>query len=816
MFMFGEEVAAAAASVRTGINVQLRTTYPGVGLTTALDALEVLLVDAGHSVIRFRDSLGGNSDYFALQMAGFASVAQRVPRPDGSISDELSAALAGSTRGIVMIDDLLAIDASSTRLIQVAVNRTKCSVVEGRTRDYLHLRRAGVDWLPAPGVTITLDALGYIPTTSLLREALGGPIASDVASRVFAKSGGITGLALAIVRGAKDAGKIIRREGRWELAATDLWSSAVDAWFEVALTRVSVEHLDVLFRAGPSTVLDDSVVESLVDAGFLRRSHQAPYELIPSPPALETYLRRRRDSAVAEGNPPSEAPRRRDAMDIARTVRSVRQRAETRAIDRRAEWSAAPSPTSAVPYLETLFALSRGASAIHEVLARTPLTLDASPGDAFDLVIYGVVSRAHDADERAGEVVVELVNAHPEWKRAFRALDRFLRSGILVEEDVAAARESAEVDPGAAFLVSLDAYMSVAAGRSSRALRDLRSPSYPLRAVTRLRSFVETLEPLVRGRVGDAARRSDSELQRAVEDADYPGIMLHSYVRALAQLFEGDLDEALGTLERALAFGRPGWGSVPVYRGLLHLIAFVKASTGSPRAAHAYLTAAARIEAATSPLPVLQVGVADAIRAFADGDLPGAAEMCRAVAEEAAGEGALFAAVALLEFSLGVQPEEATLDALRRLRVHPSGRSLATPAWIRIVEASFADPERFAAAVAQHPLDARHPLLVRALGRRLSQEPDWSDRGREMIEALVAPMGTASRSGLDEGAAAGTREPLTRREREVALVAATLPNREIAVRLGVSVRTVESHVRNAMKKCGTNRRTVLTEVASRG
>jgi DNA-binding CsgD family transcriptional regulator len=66
-------------------------------------------------------------------------------------------------------------------------------------------------------------------------------------------------------------------------------------------------------------------------------------------------------------------------------------------------------------------------------------------------------------------------------------------------------------------------------------------------------------------------------------------------------------------------------------------------------------------------------------------------------------------------------------------------------------------------------------------------------------------------SGVRAGAAS-----LTGREREIAaLVAEGLPNRQIAERLVVSERTVETHVRAALAKIGAANRTQLAAWATR-
>ncbi|MFF1953478.1 helix-turn-helix transcriptional regulator, partial [Kitasatospora herbaricolor] len=55
--------------------------------------------------------------------------------------------------------------------------------------------------------------------------------------------------------------------------------------------------------------------------------------------------------------------------------------------------------------------------------------------------------------------------------------------------------------------------------------------------------------------------------------------------------------------------------------------------------------------------------------------------------------------------------------------------------------------------------------------------------------------------------------PLTRREREIAgLVAKGLPNKDIAERLVISPRTVETHVQNVLTKLGFTSRTQIARL----
>jgi DNA-binding NarL/FixJ family response regulator len=76
---------------------------------------------------------------------------------------------------------------------------------------------------------------------------------------------------------------------------------------------------------------------------------------------------------------------------------------------------------------------------------------------------------------------------------------------------------------------------------------------------------------------------------------------------------------------------------------------------------------------------------------------------------------------------------------------------------------------------------------------------------------MPGPLARADRLLTDLDAQRRADDPLTVREREVAgLVAKALSNRQIAERLVLSERTVESHIRNILTKLGLTNRTELT------
>ena len=142
-----------------------------------------------------------------------------------------------------------------------------------------------------------------------------------------------------------------------------------------------------------------------------------------------------------------------------------------------------------------------------------------------------------------------------------------------------------------------------------------------------------------------------------------------------------------------------------------------------------------------------------------------------------------------------VMPRLDGVGAMRELRRRRSPSRV-------IVLTSFADDERLMPAIAA---GAAGYLLKNVEPRDLARAVRLAHRG----EALLDP-GVAARLLETIGGAPGEPPPerLTGREREVlALVARGLPNKVIARELGISDKTVKTHVSHLLAKLGASDRT---------
>ncbi|MCD2194786.1 LuxR C-terminal-related transcriptional regulator [Actinomycetospora endophytica] len=272
---------------------------------------------------------------------------------------------------------------------------------------------------------------------------------------------------------------------------------------------------------------------------------------------------------------------------------------------------------------------------------------------------------------------------------------------------------------------------------------------------------------------------------------------------------------AIGALESALpAFPGHGggWGA-----WASAMIAQSYGTLGDAAAARTWVEEAERRRHPHIPIIGFENDLAQAWAAVAAGSTREGIERTRAGAERCRGRGIHAAEVVLRQTSVrfGDREQAGRLAELDRLLATPRSRLAAAHA----AALARSDAERLLAVAEQlHDagmnLEAADAAGQAATTARSAQRLVVAARAEERARALAAPCEDATTPALQ---AAGAPIPLSAREREVAVLAGEgLTNRQIAARLHVSVRTVESHVYRACTRLGLPDRSALVAVAATG
>jgi DNA-binding CsgD family transcriptional regulator len=315
------------------------------------------------------------------------------------------------------------------------------------------------------------------------------------------------------------------------------------------------------------------------------------------------------------------------------------------------------------------------------------------------------------------------------------------------------------------------------------------------------------------GRIGDASDVVERVQQQA---ADLPGAaqLLGAAVAGRAALGAGDIHSACALLEQA-ALGMSGthplgWG----YRyHIPHATAL--AVRGSTDEAAAALAALDKVRRPFRSLDY-ELSLARAWVAAGEGAVSEAIAVLLSAAQRAAAKGQFAAEVMCLQTATQFG-DRSSAPRLRELEGIVEGprvgvatrfaealRDGGAAAQLASVSEEF---ERLGDLVAAVDAAAHAALAYRRQGLRGSAL-SCSTRA-----AALAEQCGASTSALRQ---AGEPLPLTDREREIVmLIGEGLSSREIAERLTLSVRTVESHVYRAMLKTGTTTRDELAALLPR-
>lgn len=837
--MFTYELRTLLACVREGRSAHV-CGPGGVGATTLLTELRTTLEAEGFTLLVITGTpYMRDRDFFALQQSLVTLPASRAPVSYAGLVDAASAALLGAAQRAVIIDSIENVDRSTLSVIQAAADRTGAPVVLSRAWSIGALVRNGVRYTRDPGRRVDLRPLDFVATAALLQDQLGGRPDTEIVSRIFAKSHGITGLALATLDGARDNGLIELRGDRWVMTGQNLRNPHTDAWLETRLAGLDpasfdgLEHLAVVHsRPQPEacTRVDEQTVKDLEGRGLISMiTTSAGHSIALNPPALKDFFLDTSGHAFAGLQGDSEAasftPGVLAPASVALSVRGFREHVDQRLLELAAAWEQTPTVRTALPYVQTLLDVPRSERTLRTVFDVTPLASAATPEEGFDFAFLHSLwaGRSRRGDARSSEIFHELVTLFPVWARSLEIFSRLLTHGAdSIGDDPTQVFSDVGIvgTAGEALCISTFAYASLIEGRFAVAAEWVsRVPDSGLQIVRRFVGFVEALTELVGGEAQRALDRSLARFQEAQDARDHAGILLHAYVASLSLLGLARWDEALDVVDSALSYGPSGTVNNGLYRSLLWMGSFINLWLGDTSIAAFFEAEAESLDVSDDALPGMQGDLGGILRLLIQDAPTRAMEAMRGFAERLKGERRLFAALMTVRIGLAIWPDISSLELFRSYMIEAYGQD--PEKLFALGVASFSDPERLVTMAREFGDDRTVPLALLLLAARSRQEREStsSELGvaiRVAFDALKAdadiPLTAAvSRTaGADDGA-----DALSARETEIALLARTHSNAAIASRLGLSVRTIENHIHSALKKTGATNRQELFQLISR-
>ncbi|MEO7018317.1 MAG: LuxR C-terminal-related transcriptional regulator [Leifsonia sp.] len=700
-----------------------------------------------------------------------------------------------------------------------------------------------------PSYVIDMVPVKFEELEDVVSQRLGGPIDAGAISRVYAKSGGVVGLALNLVDAAVREGRMTLEGGMW-IATRDLWSpglrGVVEAYLET-LDNVARDALEIIALIGVS---DTETVRQLVDWETLERlEERAMIQLYSSgsrqlvtvvPPLLVEFFRHeplaarriRLTEHIVERLQSAEMSEFSDAIRIAQVpqeavaesdavfVRLVQELARTRRLVTRSEWLRSPSPATAVPYLNALMTVHPEVDRIEDVLDRTrDGSADGDERARTEFAIIRAQWRAYvrgDVEGALAELAV-VAREHPFGRMADAAAVTLETNLRAVPTDYAERLEVTDDLPSSIRLALWEAQMVLllVQGRFNDARRVFGSIRQSDKsAVGFLPSVLYGLVLLGEGDHAGALAWAQRGYDEAQWWLDVEGMRAHASVVCLCLTIQGAYARAEEMLGTIFAIGDPPPFPRSSQLALLNTASVIAVRRGRSALAERYAS-----ELCALPVP--------------DGPLPGQARFWSHAQLEVFGGNTAEAAAELWEGSDRLWERGARFSAvmgyLTCLEVEPSpGRLRSALDKAREVGGEFLLVHaEYVEAVAESDVGALSAIAPRlAASGRTGHAVSAYTHARDILAArgdkAAASAAAADRQAfvdalgdVDYDITRFLTRALTLSEREfeiVDLVSRGMSNAQIASQLVLSVRTVESHLHRLSRKTGARNRKELTEL----
>ncbi|UAJ79093.1 hypothetical protein IT072_18085 [Leifsonia sp. ZF2019] len=818
IFHFAETARVVAAHVAEGRSVRL-VGSAGSGRSTTVRQIGRLLEERGFEVLRTPETAR------PLQLPGFAVASMQLGakeerRTPVDAALAMQRTLLETPGAVLLIDDADLIDAVSMEVLD-SVSPPLVSVRVLR----VSAGRSEPVW---PEVTVAMPELGFEGVAELLRDRLPGADPSTaVTARILSTSGGNPELVVAIAESALQSGLLRQEAGLWRMAERSLWNEQLIPLLRWRIRDLSPEAVRALRHValngpvpfgGGAFDGDDETVGLLLAAGFVRIVDVVPSErFLDVWPPLIGDLFAQDPVRVLIGDDADGFPRSRRPPTASVVTGAFHVAADTEADERFRQWQRTPTTAVASAYVFHAPGTLVDGDRVDEVFARTSHAA-ATRDELFRFTFERAAWLAFDrGDLDAGLTVLAQLVASNRLERARARSAALLLQAFLeaVPAGFAAELEELGSEDTSGFARQVLATLFLFSGEVGRAKAELAPVLAKTRGIapTSLASLVNAYAGDLRGAYTDALAQRDA----AAQERDRTEFVSASYIAVLTATLEGRIPDASELIRSTLGLAPVTMFARPMFGGILN-IASAMARVDRPGSAASrilardvstYASFAGPVYATGNDLTPPETMRADERRGF-ERLLAGGVRLRRS-------RGYLLSAWTTAVSAATFDTGDEIVDQLEELA------AAATPPL-------FVNSARAASAVRAHRVgELRAMVDGGAVGQdvqlvaqilRAGQRRADAEGHREVaaeLEPLCRGLEARAASPLHPlTATLDADEPLSAREREVALLAGGMTNAQIALRLSISVRTVEHHISNGLRKTGRQTRAELAAAASEG
>lgn len=742
------------------------------------------------------------------------------PPTFGESREALRAAL-GTEDAVLFIDDADLLDEPSWAVVASVQTWEPRPMISAWPRGSYAAAQRAPSGTPLP---IVLRSMSPAELGDAIRAQLGYALSSPTLRTVIAISAGNVGLAVAVVGAAARAGHLRIDSGEGE-ALTDLWTPELNPLAERILASVEPGTRDALERLAAVGPIGLELAEQIFtrdDLVAMSTSRVASYiadaggaEVVTAHPFLAAYFRSQPPSlpwAITtrdlSGNFAVERTVGRPDTALPIAVAHERYRRQVSAAA--SQWLSERTRDAAT----ALLAAYRGAGGNPTLIRRIIDESRDAPGSLGSKLIWLSLATEHIAfSEGNPEAAIELLasegGAHPELRAHVNAWTFLFQRMTGLPHDLALLDVSTDgCLPGAEAALTLskalDAFLS---GSLQRALDLLDEAEAEPGMVDP--DFVAKLRAWSAAYLGqkdlaeDIVRRNIEQARNAYQHGQLLGWF---YIGAVNALFDLDVALFMFYMDEAWALGEFD-AQIPMIRTGLSAMAAVSRELFG--VGHQYREAGGK--EASGAFVFMDARLMDVVAAAERGDRDSAADLAEEIADELIARENITAATLVLIRALDIHPSERVVKKLVTLSAQVESPMIAQIAGL-FTSAAAGDASMLVAAAQaaeQGGLPARAAALWRYIQSTLIHQGD--------ADGAIMAQENITRLESERAANAGPWLTLSPREREVAALAgAGMTNAQIAGALYINVRTVETHVSNAMRKLGARTRRDMAGVLPAG